>query len=86
MVNEYSWISQTALGAFNALVSDQFDYLKILDEYGLSCSVPAFCSDCMLVARTTKRPWRGYSWRYDGTNALRGVIALVEHLAQGLTP
>jgi hypothetical protein len=85
-VNEYGWVSPNALGAFEALVSDQFDYIKIFDGYGLFNTVPALCSDCTLVARTTKQPWRGYSWRYDDTNALRGVIALVEHLAQGLTP
>jgi hypothetical protein len=71
------------LDAFDETISAQIEYVCALlprFQVGLHSKYPVLCSDCVALARTAK-PHPGRSWRYERTNALRGVLAVFEQKA-----
>lgn len=77
-------VSCEDLDAFRKITNAQSDYAHALlppTQSGIYTSYPVLCRDCLNVARTAK-PNRDWSWRYGETNALRGIIAILEHKPQ----
>ena len=53
----------------------QREYASLMAAGEMICRTPVLCDDCLAVARSNKIS--NAHWRYDATNALRGLLTLI---------
>ena len=61
--------------SFSKRLRAQYEYSSLMAAGKMICQTPVLCDDCLAVTRSNKIS--NAHWRYDGTNALRGLLALI---------